>query len=132
MSDPPGKAMTENGSAAMMLPSEARSVLLRYVARVAATPGPADYLARRAARLVLLNERPGAGRDSTRWPVDRAIGQPPDRPGEQVAGGDVREGPTRKWVIRLIVPTTQAYLSWKGSRFFVERRAERGSVDGRR
>ena len=36
-----------------MLPSEARSVILRYVHRVAATPGPADSVARRAARLVL-------------------------------------------------------------------------------
>lgn len=52
---PTDKAITANGSAATMLPSEARSELLRYVARVAATPGPADSVARRAARLVLLN-----------------------------------------------------------------------------
>jgi len=50
-----------------------------------------------------------------------------------VAGGNVREGPSQEWVIRLIVPTTQAYLSWKGSRFLLERRAERiGSGSNRR
>jgi hypothetical protein len=32
-------------------------------------------------------------------------------PGEQVAGGNVRERPSWEWVIRLIVPTNQAYLS---------------------
>ena len=116
----------------MMLPAKARSGLVRYVARVAGKPVPADSVARRAARLALLNERQGAGRGRAGRPADRAIGQPPDRPGEQVAGGNVREGPSQEWVIRLIVPTTQAYLSWKGSRFLVEQRAERGSVDGRR
>jgi SAM-dependent methyltransferase len=54
MSDPfPGEAMTANGSASMMPPAEARSVLLRYVADVVATPALADSVARRAARLVL-------------------------------------------------------------------------------
>jgi hypothetical protein len=54
---PTDKAITANGSAGTMLPSEARSVLLRYVARVAATPGPADSVARRAAGFEVIEQR---------------------------------------------------------------------------
>jgi len=45
--------MTGNSSAGTMPPSEARLALLRYAAGVGATAGPADSVARRAARLVL-------------------------------------------------------------------------------
>jgi hypothetical protein len=41
----------------MMLPAEARSVLLRYVARVAEKPVPADSVARRAAGCEVIEQR---------------------------------------------------------------------------
>jgi hypothetical protein len=41
----------------MMLPAEARTVLLRYVARVAATPAPDDSVARRVAGFEVIEQR---------------------------------------------------------------------------
>jgi hypothetical protein len=50
-------AIARSGVGPFLLQPEARSVLLRYVARVVATPAPADSVARRAAGFEVIEQR---------------------------------------------------------------------------